>query len=161
MPKAILTPDQDAVVCEVQIAAPPERIFQALTSADQLPRWWNGEGGPCRVKLWEMDPQIGGKWRCVAWDPTGKMVIHGSSEFETSGEIVELDPPRVLAYTWFANFHSVPSHQTLVRWELIPQSQGTLVRMTHSALRALPGGTDYVNGWPGVLDSLKGFFEAH
>jgi uncharacterized protein YndB with AHSA1/START domain len=160
MAKAIITPDQDAVICEVPIAAPPERIFQALTSPDQLLRWWNGEGGPCQVQLWEMDPRVGGKWRCMASDPTGKMVINGVSDFENFGEIVEFDPPRILAYSWFANFHSIPSHRTLVRWELIPQSQGTLVRMTHSALKALPGGTGYVNGWPGVLDSLKGFFEA-
>jgi uncharacterized protein YndB with AHSA1/START domain len=160
MPKAIITPDQDAVSCEVQIAAPPERIFLALTSTDQLLRWWNGEGGPCRVKFWDMDARLGGKWRTAASDPTGQMVINGVSEFENFGEIVEFDPPRVLAYTWFANFHSIPAHQTLVRWELIPQSQGTLVRMTHSALKGLPGGTDYVSGWPAVLDSLKQFAEA-
>lgn len=159
MSKAIVAPDQDAVVCEVQVAAPAERIFQALTCIDQLVRWWNGEDGPCRVKLWEMDARLGGKWRCQASDPTGKMVVNGVSEFEDHGVIVEFDPPRVLAYTWFANFHSIPSHQTLVRWKLIPQSQGTLVRMTHSALKALPGGTDYVQGWPGVLDALKRFFE--
>jgi uncharacterized protein YndB with AHSA1/START domain len=161
MPKAVTTPDQDAVICEVQIAAPPERVFQALTSVDQLVQWWNGEDGPCRVKLWEMDPRVGGKFRCVASDPTGKMVVNGVSEFHTSGEIVEFDPPRALAYTWFANFHSIPSHRTMVRWDLIPQAQGTLVRMTHSALKDLPGGTDYVQGWPGVLDALKGFCDAH
>ena len=137
MPKAIVTPDQDAVVCEVQIAAAPERIFQALTTTDQLLRWWNGEGGPCQVRLWEMDPRLGGKWRCLASDPSGQMAVNGVSEFHNFGEIVEFDPPRVLAYTWFANFHSIPSHRTLVRWELIPQSEGTLVKMTHNGLKAL------------------------
>ncbi|MGA7448685.1 MAG: SRPBCC domain-containing protein [Terriglobales bacterium] len=160
MSKAIISPDQDAVVCEVQIAAPPERIFRALTSNDQLMRWWNGEGGPCRVNVWEIDPRVGGKWSCSASDPTGKMVINGVSQFDSFGEIVQFDPPRVLTYTRFANFHSIPSHQTLVRWELIPQSEGTLVRMTHSGLKALPGGTDYSQGWPGVIDALQKFAES-
>lgn len=158
MSKAIITPNRDAVVCEVQVAAPPERIFQALTSEDQLAQWWNGEGGPCRVKSWSMDPRIGGTWRCVAYDPSGQMVVNGFSEFETSGEIVEFDPPRGLAYTWRATFHSIPSHESIVRWELIPEGDGTLVRMTHRALKELPESSGYADGWPGVLDGLKRFF---
>lgn len=159
MPNTVVTPDQDAVICEVRIAASPERIFMALTSQEQLFQWWNGEGGPCRVKLWEMDGRLGGKWRCVASDPTGRMVVNGVSEFETHGEIVEFDPPRVLAYTWFANFHTIPSHQSLVRWELLPESFGTLVKMTHSGLQTLPSGTEYAEGWPGVLSGLVRFFD--
>jgi uncharacterized protein YndB with AHSA1/START domain len=31
MPQAIVTPDQDAVICEVQIAAPAEKVFQGTT----------------------------------------------------------------------------------------------------------------------------------
>jgi uncharacterized protein YndB with AHSA1/START domain len=160
MSKAIITPDQDAVICEVQIAAPPERVFQALTSNEELIRWWNGEGGPCQVKFWEMEPRLGGTWRCAISDPSVKVMPDGSRDFENHGEIVEFDPPHVLAYSWFADFHSIPSHRTLVRWELIPQGQGTLVKMTHSALKDLPGGTGYVNGWPGVMDWLKKFSEA-
>lgn len=35
-----ITPDQDAVTAEIFIAAPPERVFQAITDPAQLPRWW-------------------------------------------------------------------------------------------------------------------------
>jgi uncharacterized protein YndB with AHSA1/START domain len=157
--KAIITPDQDAVVCEVQIAAPPECIFEALTSQDQLMRWWNGEDGPFRVKLWEMDPRVGGKWRLMASDPSGAVVINGVSEIENSGEIVEFDPPRVLAYTWHSNAHTIPTHESLVRWELTPQAQGTVLRMTHSGLSGLPGGTSYASGWPNVIEALLRFFK--
>jgi hypothetical protein len=31
MPTAIVTPDLDAIVSEIDIAAPPERVFRALT----------------------------------------------------------------------------------------------------------------------------------
>ena len=159
MAHAFVTLDQDAVVCEVQIAAPPERVFEALSSPEQLMGWWNGEGGPCRVKSWEMDARPDGKWRCVIADPSGRVAPRGAAGFENHGEIVEYDPPRALAYSWHAGFHAIPSHRSLVRWELIPTGTGTFVRVTHSALKTLPGGTGYVDGWPGVMTGLKKFVE--
>ncbi len=157
MPHTIVTPDKDAVISEVQIAATPERIFQALTSGDQLMKWWNGEGGPCRVKVWEIEPRVGGRLRHVVVDPSGKMF--GTGEGEITGEVVEFDPPRTLAYTWRANFHSDPNHATLVRWELVPNQSGTLVTMTHNGLKPLPEGASYADGWPRVMDWLKKFSE--
>jgi uncharacterized protein YndB with AHSA1/START domain len=34
-----VTPNQDTVLAEVQIAAPPERVFQAITDPRQLLQW--------------------------------------------------------------------------------------------------------------------------
>jgi uncharacterized protein YndB with AHSA1/START domain len=159
MPKTIVTPDQDAVIGEVQIAAPPARVFQALTSSDLLMRWWNAEDGPCRVKLWEIEPRLGGRLRHEVEDPSRTMLPSG--EGVITGEIVEFDPPRTLAYTWLSDFHSKPEHVTLVRWELVPAQGGTLVKMTHSGLKPLPEGASYAQGWPGVMDWLKKFAETH
>jgi uncharacterized protein YndB with AHSA1/START domain len=159
-PKAVITPGHDAVICAVEIAAPAEKIFQALTSSDLLMRWWDGSDGPCRVRVWEFERRVGGHHRHVAYDPTGKMQINGLSEFEVHGEIVEFDPPHTLAYTWLANFHSVVDHATLVRWELTPTADGTLVKMTHSKLKPLPEGASYAQGWPGVIDNLRKFAES-
>ena len=36
MAKAMITPDQDAVISEVEIAAPLDRVFQALTMRAQF-----------------------------------------------------------------------------------------------------------------------------
>ena len=157
MPQTIVTPDRDAVIGEMQVAAPAERIFQALTSSDQLMRWWNGEGGPCRVKLWEMDARLGGKYRYVVEDPERAMLPGG--EAVIAGDIVEFDPPRTLAYTWSSTFHSKPEVPTLVRWELVANQGGTLVKMTHSGLQSLPEGATYADGWPGVIGWLKSFAE--
>ena len=38
MATATITPDQDAVVAEIFIAAPPARVFQAISDPNQLPR---------------------------------------------------------------------------------------------------------------------------
>ena len=158
-PRTIVTPDQDAVICEVQIAAPAERIFKALTSSDLLMRWWNGEGGPCRLKLWEIEARLGGRLRHVVEDPSKTMLPSGQGVI--TGEIVEFDPPRTLVYTWLSDFHSKPEVVTLVRWDLVPNQGGTLVKMTHSGLKPLPEGASYAQGWPGVINWLRRFAETN
>jgi uncharacterized protein YndB with AHSA1/START domain len=156
MPTTIITPDQDSIVTQIEIAAPPERVFQALTDAQQLKRWF---GGPeCPAKVWEMDAGPGGHYRYVT--EKGAVVVNNVSQFECHGEIVEYDPPRVLAYTWIANWHDDLTRRTIVRWELTPKSTGTLVKVTHSGLTRLPiARRDYTGGWPGVLEMLKKFAE--
>jgi uncharacterized protein YndB with AHSA1/START domain len=152
MPTAIITPDKDAVITEVEIAAPPDRVFQALTTRDQALQW--GGGGAFQITSWEMDARPGGDWRFVSRE-------RGSTrEFDHHGKVVEVDPPRVLVYTWFANWHSDPLHQTMVRWDLTPTSTGTRVKVTHSGLTELPEAcTGYSQGWPGLLEDLKRFSE--
>lgn len=155
MPTTSTTPDQDAVVCEIEIAAPPERVFQALTDSAQLKRWFTDPA--CPVKFWEMDARPGGHYRYAT--EKGSIVVNNVSEFKCHGEILEYDPPRVLAYTWLANWHDDPARRTVVRWELAPEAGGTRVKVTHSGLTDLPiARKDYTGGWPGVLESLKKFF---
>ena len=89
------TADNDALVTEIHIAAPPERVFRALTDAQELKRWFTSP--ECPVKLWEMDARPGGAYRYAT--EKGSVVVNGVTEFECHGEILELDPPRYLAYT--------------------------------------------------------------
>jgi uncharacterized protein YndB with AHSA1/START domain len=152
MAKAIVTADKDAVVSEVEIAAPPARVFQALITREQALQW--GGGDAFQVTAWEMDARPGGDWRFVSREK-------GSDrEFDHHGKVVEVDPPHVLVYTWFANWHSDPLHQTMVRWDLIPTPTGTRVKVTHSGLAQLPEAcAGYSQGWPGLLDGLRKFLE--
>jgi uncharacterized protein YndB with AHSA1/START domain len=39
MATATITPDQDTIVSEIFIAAPPARVFQAITDPNQMPLW--------------------------------------------------------------------------------------------------------------------------
>jgi uncharacterized protein YndB with AHSA1/START domain len=156
MPATII-PEQDAVVGEIEIAAPPERVFQALTDPAQLRHWF--KDSDCPVKLWEMDARLGGRYGYAT--DKGSIMVNNVNEFECHGEILEYDPPRVLVYTWIANWHDEVARRTEVRWELTPKSGGTQVRVTHSGLRNLPiARKDYTGGWPGVLESLKKFTES-
>ena len=82
------------------------------------------------------------------------------SKFACDGEVLEFDPPRLLAYTWTANWHDDKTRPTLVRWELTPEDGGTRVKVTHSGLvREAVARNDYNSGWPGLLEQLKKFTE--
>lgn len=157
MPTLTVTPDQDAIVSEIDISASPERVFRALSDPAQLRRWF---GSPeCPVKTWEMDARVGGRYGYRT--EAGSIVVNNVRAFECHGEILECDPPRLLVYTWIANWHDDPGSRTIVRWELTPKPGGTHVKVTHSGLRNLPiARKDYSGGWQGVLEQLKQFAEA-
>ena len=151
-----VTPDQDALVSELYIAVPPERIFQALIDPEQAMHWWNSP--ECPIEAYAMDPKPGGRWHYDT--KKSQLNVNGVSKFHCEGEVLECDPPRVLAYTWYANWHEHPQQRTIVRWELAAGKGGTLLRVTHSGLADLPvSRKDYSGGWPGVLDQIKKFVE--
>jgi uncharacterized protein YndB with AHSA1/START domain len=152
--KSVVTSNTDAVISEIQIAAPPERVFRALIDERELIHWFNDTN--CPVKFWQMDARAGGHYRYAT--EKGAVVVNGVSEFECHGEILEFDPPRLLVYTWYGNWHENKSLRTIVRWELTPDGGGTRVKVTHSGLAQEPAARkDYSSGWPGVLENLKKF----
>jgi len=156
MTSTIITPDLDAIVSEINIAAPPERVFRALTDAGELKRWFNNP--ECPVKSWHMDARPGGKYGYAT--DKGSIVVNSVDQFQCHGEILEYAPPRLLVYTWIANWHDDKTCNTVVRWDLTPTAAGTHVKVTHSGLSSEPvARKDYSGGWPGVVESLKNFVE--
>jgi uncharacterized protein YndB with AHSA1/START domain len=152
----IVTPDPDAIITEIEIAAPAERVFRALTDSDQLMRWFTDTS--CPVKFWRMDARPGGNYSYAS--EKSSIVVNGVSEFKCRGEILEFDPPHLLVYTWIANWHLYQEKETIVRWELTPTASGTHVKVTHSGLAQEPAArADYSGGWSGVVKNLKEFVE--
>lgn len=152
-----ITPDNDAVVTEIDIAAPPERVFRAITDLEQAKQW--GGGKEYEIILWEIDARPGGKWRIISRERSGKHPP-GVDRIEHHGEYIEFDPPRLLVQTWYANWHSNPSHRTIVRWHLTPTPSGTHLKVTHSGLAPLAGAAEgYAQGWRGLVQQIKNFVE--
>ena len=61
MATVAITPNQDVITGEIFIAAPPARVFQAITDPQQMPRWW-GASDMYRITDWKADVRVGGKW---------------------------------------------------------------------------------------------------
>ena len=149
-PTTQITPDNDCVVAEIFIAAPRERVFQALTDPQQAVRWW-GQNGKYHFTEFHMDVRVGGKWSCAG--PSEDM----GTNFTVHGEFLDVDPPRKLAYTWSSSW--MPAN-TQVQWELEEQGSGTLLKLTHTGFA---GSADQAKGhslgWTLVLGWLQAFVE--
>src|SRR5260370_19234352 len=76
--------DQDVITAEIFIAAPPARVFEAITDPAQMSRWW-GQNNMYRIKQTAADLRVGGKESsvCEAADTT---------PFRIDTEYIELDP---------------------------------------------------------------------
>lgn len=163
MATGAITPDQDFVTCEIFIAAPPARVFEAITDPRQLPQWW-GNKDMYRVTSFESDLRVHGKW-------ISKGVGANGDTFQVSGEYLEIDPPRLLIQTWVSSYGG--DLKTTVRWELEPQSvhglhpggpqragTGTLVKIQHSGFAAHPEqAKSHSDGWQRVLTWVQTFVE--
>jgi uncharacterized protein YndB with AHSA1/START domain len=156
MATTTVTPDLDAVVSEIHIAAPPERVFQALIDPKQVMSWWTSP--ECQIERFAMEPRKGGRW---TYDTKqSQLNVNGVTKFHCDGEVLEYDPPRRLAYTWIANWHDDKTRRTVVRWELTPKAGGTQLKVTHSGLaQEASSRKDYSSGWTGVVGALKMFVE--
>jgi uncharacterized protein YndB with AHSA1/START domain len=148
-PSAQISSDNEVVVAEVFIGAPAERVFQAITDPGQAALWW-GQGDRYRITEIQMDLQTGGKWSAVGSSVNmGPIQIHG--------EILEVDPPRKLSYTWISSWFA---KLTQVVWELETKDQGTHVKLTHTGFGGDAAQTKgHSTGWSLVLSWLQAFAE--
>jgi uncharacterized protein YndB with AHSA1/START domain len=150
MATVAITPDQDAIIGEIFIAAPPARIFQALTDPRQMPQWW-GQKEMYRVTQFEADVRPKGKWKSTGVSANGET-------FEVGGEYLEVDPPRLLVHTWVASWSGTLA--TKVRWQLQPQNHGTLVKITHSGFAGnAAAAKEHSQGWLRVLSWVQAYVE--
>jgi uncharacterized protein YndB with AHSA1/START domain len=143
--RALANVDGGVVKAEIEIAASPDRVFQALTNGAELAAWW-GSDDMYRTSEWKIDLRPGGKWSTVALGPDG-------SQSTVDGEYLEIDPPRRLVHTWRPSWDDFV--ETTVRYDLEPTAGGTRVRVTHTGFgdRAqAASGTG--EGWTRVLDWL-------
>lgn len=133
-------------VYTIYIASTPERVWQALTSADFSRKYFSGFAV-------EMEPKLGGTF--IVRAPDGSEHI--------SGEILEYDPPNKLTVTWNVNWPDLVAKlgTTLVTYEVEPA--GEAVRLTMSERHDRELSDDILSGgrtgWPAILSGLKSLLE--
>jgi uncharacterized protein YndB with AHSA1/START domain len=130
----------------IYIASTPEKIWQALTTAEFSREYFFGNAV-------EVELRIGGAY--IVRAPDGSLHI--------SGEVIECDPPRKLAVTFNVNWPALIEKlgPTLVTYEIEPAGDAVKLTMTESHDRPLSddilsGGR---SGWAAILSSLKSLLE--
>jgi uncharacterized protein YndB with AHSA1/START domain len=134
------------LVYTIYIASTPEKVWQALTSAEFSQRYFFGNSV-------EVDLRVGGAY--IVRTPDGALHI--------SGEVIECEPDRKLTITFNVNWPALLEKlgPTLVTYEIEPA--GDAVRLTLTEAHDRPISDDILSGgrsgWPAILSSLKSLLE--
>ena len=145
------TSASDAIVQEITTKAPAERIFEALTNPDERLKWWWRSEGRFQITQVESDLRPGGKWMMRGNGMGGKT-------FRVSGEYRQVEPPRLLVFTWLPDWQG-DAIESLVRFDLEEKNGVTTVRLTHSGLTSESSRASH-KGWPQILTWLQGYVES-
>ncbi len=134
----------------IDIAAPPERVFEALTTPGQLATWW-GSDELYRTSDWQVDLRVGGKWSCKARNAQGDMTVRG--------EYLEIRAPTLLVVTWEPGWEDF--FRTTIRYELERTPSGTRLKLTHTGFQdRAQSAQGHAEGWTRVLNWLETFMRA-
>jgi uncharacterized protein YndB with AHSA1/START domain len=130
-----------SIVVEREMPHPAEKIWRALTTPALIADWLmenDFEATPGHRFQFRAKPMPG--WTGV-----------------TNCEVIEIDPPRRLAYRWGDGTESESGLKTIVTWTLTPIAGGTLVRMEQSGFRPEDeaGYRGMSGGWPHILAGLE------
>src|SRR5262245_5234090 len=135
-----------AIVYTIYIASTPDKVWQALTSAEFSRQYFSGFAI-------EADLKFG-----VA---LVSRALYGSGHID--GKVIECDPPKRLTVTWNVNWPELVEKlgPTLVTYEIEPAGETVKLTMLQSHDREisddiLSGGRQ---GWPAILSSLKSLLE--
>jgi uncharacterized protein YndB with AHSA1/START domain len=135
-----------AHVYEVYIRTTPEQLWSAITSPEYTRRYFYGG------------------WYETGWQPGNAYCTRlddGTVPFE--GTLLEVDPPRRLAYT----FHYVGDdvtrceHPSRVTWEITQVGEICKLTLVHDEFAENETATfeKVGGGWPFILSSLKSVLE--
>jgi uncharacterized protein YndB with AHSA1/START domain len=135
-----------AIVYTIYIAATPEKVWEALTTAEYSRKYFSGF--PV-----EFDLKVGGAF--VMRAPDGSAHI--------SGEVIECDPPNKLTFTFNLNWPALTEKlgPTLVTYEI--ERVDDAVKLTLMQSHDRPIDDDILSGgragWPAILSGLKSLLE--
>ena len=137
----------DRIERTLQLAHSPERVWQALTTAEGLGTWFGNSA--------EVDLRVGGT-ATLTWD---------------SGDVARLtierlEQPRVFGYTW--HIYGLPAEdprRTYVEFTLAPAGGGTTLTVVESGFAQLPDDQHKVSfggnttGWANELGELVAYLD--
>jgi uncharacterized protein YndB with AHSA1/START domain len=141
----------DRIEREIQIQAPRQRVWQVLTEAEHIARWFGDSA--------EVDLRPGGKM-IFTWDQGGSH----------HAQVERVEPPAFFSYRWARTTDEAPAegNSTLVEFTLTEAGSATLLRVVESGFDALRASEaekstevrEHVQGWRNELGELTQYVEA-
>src|ERR1700759_2584982 len=141
-----ITTFKPTTVYTIYVASTPEKVWEALTSAEFSRKYFFGNAVEGELK-------VGGKF----------IVRQRDGALHISGGVVESNPPKKLTFTFNVNWPALIEKlgPTLVSYEI--ETAGEAVRLTMSESHDRPLSDDILSGgrqgWPAILSSLKSVLE--
>ena len=138
------TEPQTIQIYRVFIKAPPERIWEALTTPELTTKYFHGAA----ISI-----------------ANGRYLSHGpNGDVWGDDAVIEADPPRRLVHGWRSLYDAAMGAEppSRVTWEIEPREDGIcLLTVTHDQLEGSPltAARVYGEGWMFVLSGLKTFLE--
>ena len=153
-PRAVADGGRGTIVAVADVDAPPDRVFQALSS-NEVERWW-GHAVYYRQEDWKADLRVCGPWSVTVRFPDGSTNIG-------SGEFAEIDRPGTLVMTRRFEKHPFQgSRETTITYRLEPIATGTRLTVRDEGLigrrEAAYGNAEH---WERVLSWLDAHFHPH
>jgi uncharacterized protein YndB with AHSA1/START domain len=117
-----MVPDQ--IERETVINAPVERVWELITEAEHLGRWFGDAGAEIDLR------------------PGGAMVLRWAGHGLSRGRVVAVEPPRRFSYRWApfkdpSGEEPVEGNSTLVEFTLQPVGGATRLRVVESGFASL------------------------
>lgn len=136
------------VKISVKVNAPVHKVWNALTNKEQMKNWY--------FDIPDFELKEGNAFNFFESGEERKFHHHC--------EIAEVVPNEKLKHSW--TYPDITKEKTLVKWELKPEQDGTIVTLTHKGLENLHHlGEDFYpesfrKGWEDIIGkSLKEFVE--
>jgi len=137
---------EDSIVRETVVAAPVDRVWEVLTRAEYLPRWFGAEKA-------EIDLRPGGALT-MTW------AEHGTG----LARVERVEEPTLFSFHWALEVgdQPVPGARTLVEFTLTSEAGGTRLRVVESGFTSLDRPAEKqqwhrernVDGWRQVLEAV-------
>lgn len=148
--RAIADLTTGVILASVEIAAPAERVFRALTDPKELVRWW-GAPEVYRTEQWSVDLRVGGRWEVRGHSADG-------TAFNAHGLYRVIEPPTRLVLTWEPSWF--PEVRSTLSYQLEPVPGGTRVTLRHEGFVGhVEARKSHTAGWEQVLGWLAAYVD--
>ena len=144
----------DRIERETVIDAPVERVWELITEAEHLGRWFGDAGAEIDLR------------------PGGEMVLRWTEHGATRGQVVAVEPHTRFSYRWApfkdpAGGEPVEGNSTLVEFTLQPEGDATRLRVVESGFASLATSDDQraknvdsnTGGWEHEIGELREYAE--